>query len=1111
MDKNMSLEWLQQLNFDGTCSLQQVWASNELSSIELHERPLRKLLAVLMKLNECPPTRPLGQVVVGPVGSGKTHLLHRLRIEVEKKDCFFILCDLIDVSDFWNNVMSAFIRSLLEKPDGVEEQIETLVDILFSETPLGKKYPSVRKILSASNDFENNLEICVNSIRKTFKCPELIHGEVIRALLLLVNPDYRKRDVGTLWLKGGTALLDDYHGYGFKLIPKESQTSATASVIDKIRALSWIMNVAGNTVVCFDQFDAFFLQFSMLNSNLKSEQKTDEYQQAEKQLLEITAGFMGLWDVLSRSMIVLTCMEASWDLIKSKSVQSVKGRFDTPIKLEGLSEKQIEALITSRLDKSQLTSKVQGGYYRTYPFTPQVIEQWVGLNARVVLNNCAEHVQLCRNRNILTELLPALRIDQWADIKSNYQEFIQSVDVTNLRDELRVGDLLNRWMLQTIVTFIRQYENHPKMNNMSLSFKDRFDPHNHDLNKGIDIQIHLNNIRDKEEVLNQYSFSLLPCHHPRSFTSKLKPAIVGSGIRNSGGCCYLMLVYLGQLPSGSTSITLTNAAQSYGSTFCPLTNDDLRHMWALAQLLKCKPPGFNQWLKTEFPLNQLTYIKNSGILKYLPSTPEKSPEQLNSLSLSTGGTEGNGSLKDTNIEQNIDDKTEAPLDQEPKVRMTDVPSELKRQKESDLSEISPSEKHTKTCIPLGKKNSRGQWSVLDIETFALRKHGVILAGAGSGKTVLVKRIIEECALHDIPSVIIDGANDMTRLGTPWPQSPSNFTDQDKFSAKRYFDSSETLIWTPGLRGGNPLFFNVMPDLQHLKDEPDDLSNALQMVHQSLLEIAVSGTGQTAKLKSAILMEALKDFYAYEKASLTRFIEYLKDLPPEVGGAFGQSAKLAQELADALLAEMTTNPMLNSEGEPINPSSLFGLDSAKTRISVINLMGLQGDNKQQQFVNQFSMGLFTWMKKHPTPHGKLGGLIIVDEAKDFVPSRGKSLSKDSLVRLTAQARKYGFGVIFATQSPKSIDHNVIANATTHWYGKAGSTTAIETIKKQIQNRGGDGSDVARLGTGEFYVYTEGFKRPEKIKTSLCLSYHPDSPPSEGEVLSMAKQSKLKLKA
>jgi len=145
------------------------------------------------------------------------------------------------------------------------------------------------------------------------------------------------------------------------------------------------------------------------------------------------------------------------------------------------------------------------------------------------------------------------------------------------------------------------------------------------------------------------------------------------------------------------------------------------------------------------------------------------------------------------------------------------------------------------------------------------------------------------------------------------------------------------------------------------------------------------------------------------------------------------------------------------------------------------------------------------EKHPAKDG-LGGLLVIDEAKDFVPSGRSSPCLQSMLRLVAQARKYGLGLVFATQEPKSIDHRIIANCSTHAYGKVGSPAALAVVQEQLAQRGGSGNDVPRLKTGQFYFHSEGLNHPIRIQSRLCLSHHPSAPLDEAQVLERARRSR-----
>ena len=70
----------------------------------------------------------------------------------------------------------------------------------------------------------------------------------------------------------------------------------------------------------------------------------------------------------------------------------------------------------------------------------------------------------------------------------------------------------------------------------------------------------------------------------------------------------------------------------------------------------------------------------------------------------------------------------------------------------------------------------------------LTRHTAIFAGSGSGKTVLLRRIVEEAALLGIPAIVLDTNNDLARLREAWPTRPAGFREDDAQRAQRYHRS-----------------------------------------------------------------------------------------------------------------------------------------------------------------------------------------------------------------------------------------------------------------------------------------------------------------------------------
>ncbi|SNT00162.1 hypothetical protein SAMN06264365_13242 [Actinoplanes regularis] len=129
---------------------------------------------------------------------------------------------------------------------------------------------------------------------------------------------------------------------------------------------------------------------------------------------------------------------------------------------------------------------------------------------------------------------------------------------------------------------------------------------------------------------------------------------------------------------------------------------------------------------------------------------------------------------------------------------------------------------------------------------------------------------------------------------------------------------------------------------------------------------------------------------------------------------------------------------------------------------------------------------------------------MDEAQTLTPSGSTTMCTRSTLMLVSQARKYGLGLIFATQAPKGLHNQIPGNAATQVFGLLNAPVHIEAAREMAHFKGGDVPDISRLTSGEFYVAVEG--QPfRKIRTPLCLTHHPASPLSTDEVMARSWQT------
>ncbi len=406
-------------------------------------------------------------------------------------------------------------------------------------------------------------------------------------------------------------------------------------------------------------------------------------------------------------------------------------------------------------------------------------------------------------------------------------------------------------------------------------------------------------------------------------------------------------------------------------------------------------------------------------------------------------------------------------------------------------------------LTIGAATSDDRPVRIPLET--LRKHAAIFAGSGSGKTVLIRRLVEECALQGVSAIVLDANNDLARLGDRWPEPPPEWGEGDAARADDYLANTDVVIWTPRKESGRPLSFQPLPDFAGVADDPDEFGEAVDAALAALVPRAkLEAKTARAHLGQAVLREAVAHYGRRGGTGLGGLIALLDDLPDGVSSLEG-APRLATEMAQHLRAETISDPLFAGTGTPVDPGVLLTPpEGRRARVSVISLTGMASDAQRQGFVNQLQMALFSWIKRHPAGDRPLGGLFVMDEAQTFAPSGTATVCTQSTLALAAQARKYGLGLVFATQAPKGLHNRITGNAATQFFGLLNAPAQITAARELARAKGGDVPDVARLRSGQFYAAFEGGSFT-KVRTPLCLSHHPSSPLTSEEVVARANRS------
>lgn len=1111
-----ALNAFRKVDFNWAARLQDVWHDTVGDVPELHGEIRREFAEKLESMRDGSGRSPLGWFMIGSGGVGKTHLIGAMRQEAARQKAGFVLVDMTDVRDFWEVVLQGYLDSLQTRYRDGKFQYEILLHRFISrvsrEDVAGRNLEVLakRKTTALADDVGR----IVTTLRKTHPREALEHQDVVRALICLNSLDQDVAAAGYAWLQ--CLEIEDELRSDLGFSNRQRRPS------ELIHALSWFMSLSGPTVVAFDQLDPIVQQVKHQARNLGG-LASEEEGTARSIIEQIGGGFGAMADTTFNTLTVVSCVESTLHLLNEMVLSTYLDRFESPRQLQRPTNPEVyRMLIRERLAPAYRTMSFVPPY-ETWPFRPEAIDELRNESAREVLKLCEQHRQSCAHAGAVTELFKFERIhsrspesskqhqsvNRFASLDEQFLNLRLQVDPDWLLEEKEDDERLAPLYRTAFDCLVREHEQ---------SFPDHVEPvveqefSGGKTTKPLHARLRIVD-HNEESREDHYCVRALQRRHHASYRTRLKAAMTQSGIDKSLHFRHLLIVRSSQPPGGTQTESLTRSFQQAGGRFHAPSEDELRTLAALKRLAENRDPDFDAWLQQRQPVSKL------GLGEVLTFGTRFAHE-----------TSPDPALDSTRQIEPVEEPEVAPVPSAPAAETSSAVSQISDMRSAKLDippkpvekPVSPpvptrssSIVNDKTELPFGRR-MMGLGTLGDSLTLplpVLAKHTMILGGSGSGKSVTVRRLVEEAALAGIPSIVVDCAQDMCLFDHPWCEPPEGWGEGDSERAERLQRQVEQIVWTPGsLSTGNPLCLRPLPDFRPVKDDPEELNDAVMMACDGLKAIVAAGNSQKARNSFGVLKHSLEYFAKhFPDRGLNEFIEFLFELPSEAELGIGNERKLAQEIASSLKVEQTTNPLLKDGGSPLDPLVLFGDDRTRetVRISVISLVRLKGQNAAHSFLNQLAMGLFSWMKQNPSPPNNrpLRGLLVIDEARDFVPSRISTECKESVMRLAAQARKYRVGVVFATQHPKDIETKIVGNCATHLYGLNNSPASLATLQDLMAQKGGSGDDIPKLKPGQFYIFNAdaGHESPIKIQVPMSLSFSPNNPVEESEIMEKAAAS------
>jgi hypothetical protein len=1037
-------------DFRGALGLRDVWADPPFPVDACNGDLADRILAEFLARTRAPRASPSGLVLSGRSGSGKTHLLAALRRRVSEGGGWFVCIDVFGVADFWRTAAFAFVESLSRRtPRGSTQAGAVLLAVLRAISGDAAALQAAAKAkprLAQAGAVE--LMLAMLAAREPNEA--LRHQDVVRALALLESREASSRDFAAMWLQGCGGDEKQRRELGFLGEPP--------APVEIVRGLMWIMGQGGPTLIVVEGIDAIL-----------GETKAKGETAAGALLHTVAVGLVELHDVKRRALTLVSCLEPTWAILKACAFALAAERFrELPALAPVASAAIVERLIASRLAPAHASA----GFAPpnpTYPFARAAIASGVGLTPRAILQRCLEHQDACVALGDIRECESLAGSAPPAAAGSAGTEALDETFATararaepiDLHDEAAVAAQLDA----ACRLYLRQLSLPRSIDGWSIPAAIAPIPA---LHARLAFVFH-----DSDGRQASFGLRVIADDEARAFQARLKAAMIASGIEAGLPLRKLVILRAGAPPKTDLVARFLDA----GGLFLAPEAEDFAVIAALCRLETL--PGFEAWLRRRKPLFETRLFQACGLAppEFLDAArPASAPP-----SPITASPAPPPSIASPAPPPSIASPPGAP----PSV--------------SALTAHATREPPARAEIIVGRSLQIDEvFGPVALPTALLPRHVAVFAGSGAGKSVFLSRLVEEAAILGAPALVLDLNNDLSRLGEPWPSRPTDFSDEDARKAKLYFERVEVVLWTPGLGGGRPMSMRALPDFAALGrgGDPESLDERERAVEMALatLETYLPNCGAKAIKLRAALANALRAFARAGGGSFDDLLRLLLDLPT-TASRNADAPALAREIAHELIAAVAINPLLSPQEPPLDPALLFSGETRKTRVSVVNLSGLGDEAERAAFVNQLQMTLFFWIKRHPSPTGRL---YVLDEAHLFAPAKETTPVKRSALALIKQGRKYGLGMVFATREPRSLDPAIAANCMTHVYGAVDSPASREAVAAMMAARGVAAEEVRRLGTGEFYFAAEGMARPIKIRAPLCLSRRTPNPPTTAEV-------------
>ena len=343
--------------------------------------------------------------------------------------------------------------------------------------------------------------------------------------------------------------------------------------------------------------------------------------------------------------------------------------------------------------------------------------------------------------------------------------------------------------------------------------------------------------------------------------------------------------------------------------------------------------------------------------------------------------------------------------------------------------------------------------------------------------MLCKCVVEEAVRNDIPVIIVDPQGDIASLALKGDSKKLEKHGTTSAIQDEFFEKARVAIFTPASSKGIPISVNPLEFPS--RDTPSE---------ESILALDMTATSLTSFLGYDLDSDAGKGAKAY----LFTILEHLwqegqtiKDMGQLADVVLRPSTKITGTLYDLVTKKepeeiarklrfltVGTASLMFQMGVQIDIDMFMDRSDGKVPLNIIYLNTLSSTSDKQFFLATLLRELYCWMLKNPSEDVQL--LFYVDEIAPYIPPYPRNPPpKEAYALLFKQARKYGIGLVAATQNVTDIDYKALAQVNTWCLGRMMTKQDIARVQKIIQSIDPMQADrvlqrLPSLQTGEFLM-------------------------------------------